>query len=112
MRTPQQVWDTTGEDTRWIDEPAAVLKEIMREAFAAGYADGAEVAADGIDGHVNRLGSNTSIMALPESVPRGLRALSVRMVETGIDPAAVEAAWRRCNLLRAEQRTRTPNRGN
>jgi len=95
MRSPQQFWDSTCEDERWLDRQAAVIEDAMREAFAAGFTAGAEVAASGLDGHARSLGSNR-VLRLPESVPRGVRALAAHVIETGADPVVVEAAWKRC----------------
>jgi len=36
MRTPQQVWDSSCEDERWLERQVEILEEIMREAFTAG----------------------------------------------------------------------------
>jgi hypothetical protein len=95
MRSPQQFWEATCEDTRWLDAQAAVLEDAMREAFAAGYAEGAQLAARSLDGHAKSLGQNLA-MRLPESVTRGVCALAVHVIETGADPVVVEAAWKRC----------------
>ena len=95
MRSPEQFWANTCDDPRWIDHQAAVLEEAMREAFAAGYAEGVELAVRGIDGHAKGLGSNLAVR-LPESVPRALRAFAQRMSEFGVDRSLIENAWKRC----------------
>jgi len=93
MRPPREVWDACAEDERWIDRQAEVVEEIMREAFAAGFAAGADLAARCVDGHLQRLASNLA-MRVPESVPRGLRQLLVTAREVAVDQGAVSRAWR------------------
>jgi hypothetical protein len=95
MRSPQQFWEATCEDTRWLDAQAAVLEDAMREAFAAGHFMGAQAAAQGVVAHAVGLGSNL-VLRLPESVSRGMCALASRLIDLGPDPAVVEAAWKRC----------------
>ena len=94
MRTAQQVWDNTCEDPRWLDDQVAILAEIMREAFAAGFAEGIETTARGIDGHAARLASNLAC-PMPAAVPLGLNRLAEVAREVGVDPVAIEAAWKR-----------------
>lgn len=95
MRTPTEIWTATSDDPRWIDDQPAILAEIMREAFAAGFAEGCETTARGIDGHAARLGSNIPLPMLP-AIPRGLVALADISRQLSRDPAILEAAWKRC----------------
>lgn len=110
LRTPQQVWDNTCEDPRWLDNQAQILDEIMREAFAAGYAEGASTVARAIDGHAKRLGAQVAV-AVPPSVPMGLESLAQVAHELGRDQVAVAAAWRRSGAVavqpQRERRTGT-----
>jgi len=93
MRTPSAVWAACAEDERWIDHQAAVVDEIMREAFAAGFAAGAELTTRCVAWHLDRLASNLA-MRVPASVPRGLQQLLVRAREIALDAPVVQRAWR------------------
>lgn len=55
MRTPGAVWEGCAEDPRWIDDPEAMVAEILREGFDAGLADGIEAAARCIEREGDRL---------------------------------------------------------
>lgn len=94
MKTAQQWWDDTADDEAWISNQAAIIERIQRESFAAGFAEGVETTARGIEGHAAKLGSNLAV-PMPASVPRGLTALAATAREVGIDPANVAAAFRR-----------------
>lgn len=98
MRTAQQVWDNTCEDPRWITDQAGIIDEILREAFAAGYAEGAATVARAIEGHAQRLGAQVAAPVTP-SVPMGLRSLAQVAAELGRDQVAVAAAWRRSGAV-------------
>jgi len=98
LRTPQQVWENTCEDPRWITDQASILDEILREAFAAGYAEGASTVARAIEGHAARLGSQFAAPVTP-SIPMGLRSLAQVAHELGRDQVAVAAAWRRSGAV-------------
>ena len=98
LRTPQQVWENTCEDPRWLDNQASILDEILREAFAAGYAEGASTVARAIEGHAQRLCSQLAAPVTP-SVPMGLRSLAQVAHELGRDQVAVAAAWKRSGAV-------------
>jgi hypothetical protein len=94
MKTAQQWWDETAEGDAWATDQATIIERIQRDAFAAGFAEGAETICRGIDGHAAKLGSNLAHM-VEASIPRGLKALAGVSRELAADPAAVVAAWKR-----------------
>ena len=96
MRTPQQVWDEVEQDPAWLEEPAAVVARVMREAFAAGVAAGVGIATDAIRAHAGRMAD--SGLGLPASVSRGLVARCETLDAVARDPAAVDRAWNEATL--------------
>lgn len=93
MKTPQQVWDACANDDRWIDNQVAVVDQIMREAFAAGFAAAAELAGRCVEVHLDGIASNLALR-MPESVPKGLRVLAEHVREFAGDVGALQRAWR------------------
>jgi hypothetical protein len=81
------------DDERFAEDPVAVVREIQREAFAAGFAAGSDTAADGVVGHADALGSQRAV-SVNAAVPRGLQALAVQMRELGRDARAAARALR------------------
>lgn len=92
MRPPAQVWEAFAQDERWVDNQAAVVAEIMREAYAAGFAAGAGLTGRAVDDHVASIARNLS-MRVPPAVPNGLRVIAQRVLEIGADQAVVRRAW-------------------
>ena len=79
MRTPRAVWEGCAEDSRWIDDPEAVVAEIMREGFDAGRADGLVAAARCIERESDRLPQ--CWWTIPRALARCVRAMSAHEVE-------------------------------
>lgn len=98
MKTAAQWLGDPADDQVWIDDPASIVERIQREAFAAGFAEGTETTARGIDGHAAKLGSNLAVPMLP-SIPRGLIALAETARQVAVDPAVLDAAWKRAVAL-------------
>lgn len=94
MRSPRAVWEGCSEDERWLEDPVAVVTEIMREARESGFAAGVEASAQQIEREHVRLPQ------CPWSLPRAL-ARTVRDLNRGaaapcpheiVQPAATAAA--------------------
>lgn len=87
---PAQEW---AEDERALEDPVGVIREIQREAFAAGFAAGTDTAADGVVGHADALGSQRAV-SVNAAVPLGLQALAVQLREIGRDARFAARALR------------------
>lgn len=92
MRTPAKLWHDVAMDPRWVDAQPAMLEEIMREAFRAGFAAGADLAARSIDAHVDRIESQLALR-VPPAVANGLRATAHVAREVGADVRAADRGW-------------------
>lgn len=92
MKTPREVWEAFANDERWVDDQVAVVGEIMREAFGAGFAAGVELATNAIDGHAAGLASNLAVR-VPESITRGLTVVADRLRDYSKHSASVLHAW-------------------